>query len=546
MNSGPVETDVLVVGAGPVGSTIALDLAQRGVGVIVAEADPNPRKLPKMERCNARTMEIFRRLGVAEALREASAFTPQPMDVFVAADTRHDALLHLRYPSVPEAKELARQCDDGTVPFEPQQLVSQYTVEPILRGAAVAAGADVRTGAELIAFEQDDDGVTSELRLHAGGSVTVRSRWLVGADGGRSAVRKQLGIAHQGDGRIRSVRQVFFRSRTLFANMPFGPARHYYFVSGALIVQDDLEHFVVNFMDWKDGDRAVDRLKNLLGDVLDEVEVLHEGDWHHHLLVADRYRDRRVFIAGDAAHLVIPQGGLGMNTGIGDAVDISWKLAAAAKGYAGEYLLASYEDERREIGLFNREASRAAAQGVRRWRAAAGDEFTEDSPAGEQNRREVAQLAADGQPIGHELAGTEMSYRYSQSPIVITEPGSPENHVRRYTPGAYPGVRLPHMWLHDGRPIQDALGPDYTLLDVGATATDTDALEQAFLRVGAPLTVLRVPDARLQGAYDRALVLVRPDLHVVWRGDTLPEDADTLAGVATGRVDARNQRLATV
>jgi 2-polyprenyl-6-methoxyphenol hydroxylase-like FAD-dependent oxidoreductase len=535
----PLEVDVVIAGAGPVGATLALDLAQRGVQTLLLERSPTPRKLPKMERCNPRTMEIFRRLGVADTLREASAFTPVPMDVFVVAGFERPPLLHLRYPSVPEAKEIARNCTDGSVPLEPQQLVSQYTAEPILRRAAVDAGAVLQTGAELVSFEQDADGVTVDVELHAGGTARVRCRWLVGADGGVSTVRKGLGIRLEGDGRIKQVHQVFFRSERLFDAIPFGRGRHYYFPEGALVVQDDLRHFVVNFQDWVPGQDAEARLRALL-DLDVDIEVLHEGDWYHHLLVAERYRDRRVFLAGDAAHLVIPQGGLGMNTGVGDAIDLGWKLAAAVHGYAGEHLLQSYEDERREVGLRNREASRAASGGVGRWRAAADASIREDTPAGDEVRARVSALAAEGQPIGHELLGVEAGYRYTQSPVILVEPTPPPvSTLRDYIPTATPGARLPHVWLEDGRPVQDALGPDYSLLVLRDDPMDTSDLQDAFARYGAGLSVLHLPQEGLRKVYECDLLLVRPDLHVVWRGTQLRADLGHLAAVATGHADGR-------
>jgi 2-polyprenyl-6-methoxyphenol hydroxylase-like FAD-dependent oxidoreductase len=531
------DADVLIAGAGPVGATLALDLARRGVRVCVLERSVEPRRLPKMERCNARTMEMFRRLGLAQTIRDASLFTPMPMDVFVMADFRFSPLLHLRYRSVPEEQVRIAACRDASLPLEPQQLVSQYTLEPILRRAAADAGVEVRHGLELVSFENDEEGVTVTARSADGATSRLRARYLVGCDGGTSVVRKALGIPLEGRGRLRRVHQVFFRSEQLFERIPVGRGRHYYFAEGAIVVQDDLRHFMVNFQDWEEGQDAVERLRRMIG--LDfDIALLHEGDWQHHLLVAARYREGRVFIAGDAAHLVIPQGGLGMNTGIGDAIDLGWKLAAAVQGWGGPALLDAYDAERREIGLRNRDASAGAAEGVRRWRAAAGPAMREDSPQGQALRAEMAALAAEGQPLGHEMVGIELGYRYDHSPVIAAEPDPVTSTVREYHPSAAPGARLPHLWTEGGTAVHDLFGNGFTLLDLGAEACDARAFAAAMASAGAPFAVLHLPEPRLRVAYERRLLLVRPDLHVAWRGEALPPDVTALASLITGHAAA--------
>lgn len=536
------QIDVLIAGAGPVGATLAIDLARRGVRVVVLERSASPRRLPKMERCNARTMEMFRRLGLAQTLREASRFTPMPMDVFVMASFDRPPLLHLRYPSVPQEQARIAACRDASLPLEPAQLISQYTLEPILRRAAEQAGARLEYGTGVESFEQDQSGVTVLAAREDGKRQRFRARWLVGCDGGVSTVRKQLGIALQGRGRLRKIHQVFFRSEQLFERIPVGHGRHYYFAEGALVVQDDLRHFMVNFQDWQDGQDAEAQLRQLIGLPID-IEVLHEGDWQHHLLVAERYRDARVFIAGDAAHLVIPQGALGMNTGIGDAIDLGWKLAAAVKGWAGPRLLDSYQAERRETGLRNRDASSAAAEGVRRWRAATGPAMREATAAGAAMRANVATLAAEGQPLGHEMLGIELGYRYTQSPVIAVQAGAMESTIREYHPSATPGARLPHMWTDAGAALHDSLGDGFTLLNVGRPSVDADVLIAVMRGLGAPLAIVHLPEARLHAAFEHTLILVRPDLHVAWRGDQLPEDARQLALRVTGHIIAAAQTL---
>src|SRR5258708_3281731 len=238
---------VLVVGAGPVGQTLSIDLAKRGVAVLLIERNETCLQHPKMERCNARTMEFYRRLGLADQIRAASRFRDIPMDVVIATHLCGKRLLQLSYASVTAMQEAGRRCNDGTLPLEPYQLVSQYTLEPLLKSAVESLPkADVRFGCELISFAQDAAGVDADVKHADGKTAKIRARYLVGCDGGSSTVRKQLGIELEGRGRISQQRQIFFRSDTLFSQLPFGPGRHYHFPSGMLVVQDDLRHFMAN------------------------------------------------------------------------------------------------------------------------------------------------------------------------------------------------------------------------------------------------------------------------------------------------------------
>jgi hypothetical protein len=268
-----------------------------------------------------------------------------------------------------------------------------------------------------------------------------------------------------------------------------------------------------------------------------EFEMLSVNEWTQHLLCAERYGEGRVFIAGDAAHLVIPTGGLGMNTGVGDAIDLSWKLAAMLARWGGSQLLASYEVERRPIGLRNVRASRAAMTGRQGWRAAYHPNIKDNTPEGAATRRKIATLFDTEQRKVTEISGIESGYRYANSPIVWQEPGDgpdPDNLV--YLPTSWPGARLPHVWLSDGIALHDRLGPGYTLLRLGGTKADTSRLERLFLEACAPLEVLDISNQRAREIYEYDLLLVRPDLHIVWRGNQFSDaDAAKIAAIATGQ-----------
>jgi hypothetical protein len=242
-----------------------------------------------------------------------------------------------------------------------------------------------------------------------------------------------------------------------------------------------------------------------------------------------------VFLAGDSAHLVIPTGGLGMNTGVGDAIDLSWKLAATLKGWGGPNLLASYEIERRQIGDRNIGASRYASLGRRKWRSQWRPEMRDQTPEGAAARENISRIADVEQRKTNEMIGAELGYRYIDSPIIDNIPGGPENLFREYHPTTWPGARLPHVWLDDGTPIQDHISTDgYTLLRLNGVTADTCALEAAIRARGAPLTVLNVRNTAAREIYQRDLLLLRPDMHVVWRGNQAPENAVNLAAIVTG------------
>src|SRR5262245_5377398 len=536
-------TSVLIVGAGPVGLTLAVDLGKRGIPCVLIEQKEAPQFLPKMERCNARTMEMFRRLGLADKIRAAGLPSHVPMDVFIILAMNEPPLNSQHYPSVDEARADIRSSNDGTQPLEPYQLISQYTLEPLLKSVAERLpSVTVRYGCEFEEFEQDATGVTAHVKNADGSTDTIRAAYMVGCDGGASPVRKQLGIPLRGEGNLLELRQALYRCDELFDRIPIGPGpgkgRHYHVADDRatfLIMQDSTVHWTLHSV--VDSDAEMKTMFERTIGIPVRYEMLSCAPWRQNLLLADCYGEGRVFLAGDAAHLVIPTGGLGMNTGVGDAVDLAWKLAATLEGWGGSNLLASYETERRQVGARNVAASGFAAQGRRTWRKLDRPEIRAQTPAGAALRDELARVADAEQHKASEMIGAELGYRYVGSPLIAAEPGEePEHNFMAYVPTTRPGARLPHVWLNDGSAMQDRIGygHGYTLLRLGGTKADASALRWAFAAIGAPLQVLDIADERPRDVYGYDLLLLRPDMHVVWRGNAAPAEPAKLAALATG------------
>jgi len=462
-----------------------------------------------------------------------------PMDVYIILALTEPPLLRLPYPSVEEARANIRATNDGSQPLEPYQLISQYTLEPLLKSIAeTLPTVTVRFGCEFLSFKQDGGGVTARIRTKSG-EEEVRAAYLVGCDGGGSSVRKELGIKLSGEGNLLTLRQALYRCDELFDRLPIGNGpgrgRHYHVAddrSTFLIMQDSTKHWTLHSVVESDEDmkHAFERTVGIPV----KYEMLSCAPWRQNLLLADRYGRGRVFLAGDAVHLVIPTGGLGMNSGVGDAYDLSWKLAATLAGWGGPELLRSYEIERRQIGDRNVGASRYATIGRRKWRSMWHPNITDKTAEGEATRRELGAVADAEQRKSNEMIGAELGYRYVDSPIIANIPGGPEHLFRTYQPTTWPGARLPHVWLDDSTPMQDRIPDGYTILKLGRTKADADALASAIRSRGAPVTVLDVPDQAPRDVYGYDLILLRPDLHVVWRGQTAPEDAAEIAAIATG------------
>ena len=541
------ETNVLIVGAGPVGLTLAIDLAWRGVDVVVIEmrAAGDPPRI-RSNHVSARSMEIFRRLGLAAKLRATGLPADYPNDVSFRTTATGIELARIPIPSRARRYTATNGPDTWWPTPEPPHRVNQIFLEPVLLAHA-AAQSHVRFlhRHRLEEFSQSGSGVVATVRdLQSGETLSVGCDHLVGCDGGRSVVRKQVGANMIGTPVVQRVQSTYIRAPQLLDLMRAGPAWLCQVLNprrcGAVFAIDGRERWIVhNFLGEHEGaPDSVDRdwaVRTILGVGPDfHYEVISHEDWVGRRLVADRFRDRRVFICGDAAHLWIPNAGYGMNAGLADAVDLSWQLAAASNGWAPPAILDAYEAERRPITeQVSRFAMGLALKSIEQRRAVPA-EVELPGAAGNAVRARIGHEAYDYHVQQYCCGGLNFGYFYDSSPIVAYDgQRQPDYTMYDFTPSSVPGCRAPHFWLPDGRSLYDALGSDYTLLRFDPSVCVAGIL-QAAVRRGVPVALLDRPEPEGRALYARSLVLVRPDQHVAWRGDNEPADALGLIDLIRG------------
>jgi 2-polyprenyl-6-methoxyphenol hydroxylase-like FAD-dependent oxidoreductase len=511
---------VMVVGAGPVGLLTALELAGRGIRTLVIERNMESTRHPKMDITNGRSMEHFRRLGIAERIRNAAVPRAHCMDVAWVSRLGEWELERFRYPDVHEWRRNIAARNDGSQPLEPNMRMSQVVLEPLLRELLSESSlVETRYGWSLETLTQDGSGVNATIREVSSGRLdTVRCELLAGCDGGVSQVRQSLGIVCEGRWNILPFYMVHFRTSARQALQPFGIAWHYQWpLGGTLIAQDDDEIFTLHVVLPEGTEaRAVDPRRLLFDSLGFEIpcEILQ---------AAERYGLGRVWMAGDSVHQYIPTGGYGMNTGVCDAVDLAWKFAGVLQGWGGPQLLSSIEAERRPVALANREVAGrhmdVRIKIVERYSPV----IHQDTAEAERARASYGEYIRELGNAENEALGIELGYRYRNSPIVVTEPDEPAWDMLRYVPSTWPGVRAPHVFLDTGEAIFDLFGSGFTLLRFADI--DVSSLSSATSLRGVPFTVVDIHDANARRIYERDLVLVRPDQHVGWRGDAAPSDA---------------------
>lgn len=574
-----MQTSVLIAGGGPVGLVLALELEHRGIDTIVLERNETTTRHPKMDVTNGRSMEHFRRLGIADEIRSHAVPSDHPMTVIWCTRLAEWEVARFDYPSIDWGRDIIRMVNDGSLPLEPDMRISQVVLEPVLKGILEtrAQHVSVRFGSELESFTQDAEGVTAIVRSAKTGEVEeIRAQYLAGCDGAGSVTRRGLGVdldtlsardlirssgglwrtlRNVGMGLLRGQRPPDGRIYLIHFTSPdrefferFGTAWHIQSpVGGTLISQNDVDTWSLHvpLRAGMDAD-AIDP-KALLFEHLGqefECEILVANAWRPKLAVAQRYGQGRVWLAGDSAHQVVPTGGYGMNTGVGDAVDLGWKLAARLDGWGGPELLPAYELERRPIGIRNRNAS-AAHIGVRMAiDRAYSARVHEPSERGERARRKWGERILELGNLENEALGIEIGYRYDDSPIICHEGTTPPaDDMAKFIPSTWPGIRAPSVMLSDGTALLDRLGTGFTLLRFADV--DTHSLESAAALRGLPLSIVEIRDELARRIYERDLVLIRPDQHVAWRGDAVPEDSLAVVDRVRGAVPGESTEAGT-
>lgn len=545
------ETQVAIVGAGPVGLCLALDLAWRGIEVVIIEQRPAGE--PPSVKCNhiaSRTMEAFRRLGFVDKIRAVGLPDDYPNDVVLRTAGTGYELMRIPIPCRRD-RYTDKSGPDGWWPTpEPAHRVNQIYFEPVLHAEAQAnPRITIIHDAEVGTVGQD----AARARLIArdvrdGGTIEVAADYLVGCDGGRSMTRKAIGAKLHGDEVIQRVQSSFIRAPGLIDRVTKPDAWMSYLYNperaGNLVAIDGQELWLVHnyLLEHEEGFEAVDRdacIRRLVGvDAAFDYELLAKEDWIGRRLVVDTLREGRIFISGDAAHLWVPYAGYGMNAGIADALNLSWMLAAHLNGWAPATILDGHQAERLPITDQVSRFAMSHARGAIAERTSVPPALEEDTPAGAAARQAVGEAAYKLHVQQFACAGLNYGYFYPDSPLIAYD-GEPQPTytMHDYTPSTVPGCRLPHLWLEDGRSLYDALGPDFTLLRFDP-AVPVEAIVDAAAAEGVPLKLLDLPFDTTPAPYRHALCLSRPDGHVAWRGDVLPDRPADLIAVVIGRMPA--------
>ncbi|MFK7980187.1 MAG: FAD-dependent monooxygenase [Saprospiraceae bacterium] len=567
-----MDTQVLIAGGGPVGLITALELQKQGIKAILIERNPTTTRHPKMDITNVRSMELFRRWGVDKKLRDIAIPEDHGFNVVWVSNVAGHELTRFDYPSVAEARAKAKAANDGTHTLEPAMRVSQILIEPLLKEhlETDCPNIDVRYGWALDSFTQDDEGVTATIKQYKTGKTQqIRSLYLAGCEGAGSVSRNALGIKSEDVdvfGLVKKVGMfnlvshgireamrgnkkpngqaymVHFTSPELKFFERFGKAWHIQSPNGSTVIsQNDKDTWTMHTPIREGEDPSKIDPKQRLFDFIGkefECTVNIANPWTPRLSVADEFGKGRVWLAGDAVRQVTPAGGYGMNTGVGDALALGWVLAAVINGWGTPELFKAYQAERRPVAIRNRNASGDFMLIRFKIEMAMRNAMYEDSAKGAKTRKKIGEKIKALSNIENEAIGNEAGYRYDNSPVICYDgEGTPPPFVSdRLYASTYPGLRVPAVWLKDGRAIPDLLSDQFTLIRFADI--DVSDFEQAAAARNFPLTVLDIRDNNAAKIYEKKLILVRPDQHVAWRGDVVPKEAlkviDKVRGAAVG------------
>ncbi len=515
---------VLIAGGGPVGLALAIELGMAGIPCTLVERRDGSLSVPKMSGLSIRSMELNRRWGIAEMVKRAGWPQTYPNDFVYCTSMTGPELTRVKLPAYVDTR----------LAFTPEPGVScaQIYYDPILLARArTLETVTLRHMTSLDSFEQDRDGVRAIVTdRKTGESATIKARYLVGCDGADGTVATSLGTTYEGQGIVANSVNIFFRSAELMTLHDKGWGRFFRFTDaggtwGEIIGIDGKETWRLSVLKALPGYDTAAYMRRLAGRDFN-YEILSVMNWERRERVATRYRDRRVFICGDAAHQNSPTGGLGLHTGLADAADLGWKLAAVLRGWGGGGLLDSYEAERKPVAINNVRA--CTGEFVLLSALPTGPEIDQDTAGGVELRKRWAEaFHASNQansPIFTE--NLRLGYCYEPSPICIPD-GTPSVplETKQFVAVARPGTRAPHAWIGDKRSTLDLFGKGFVLLRLGASPPPAvDGFAAAASERGVPLEIIDLSEPAIAALYERRLVLVRPDGHVAWRADAVPSN----------------------
>jgi len=494
-------------------------------------------------------MEFCRRWGIVPWVESAGYNREYPQDCAWVTDLNGYEFGREVFPA-PK--------DEKCPPQSPQkrERCPQNFFDPVLQRFVKSTGqSKLAYQTELESFEDRGDHVLVIVRdIDTGVSRQIEAQYLVGCDGGASAVRQSLGIGMDGGAVLTYTTNVIFRCNGLENLHNKKPGYRYIFIGpegtwATLVAINGRDQWRFSLVG--DGEKRTINEDEIRKAIVRAVgrefhfEILSVLPWVRRQLVAEKYRKGRVFIAGDAAHLTSPTGGFGMNTGLLDVVNLSWKLAGTIQGWGGEKLLESYETEQQPVAIRN---VNEASENLRRMlspRVLQPDPavFDSSSPDVDAARREYGERYTEMMRREWFSIGIHLGYVYEGSEIVVPDgTPTPPNEVARYTQTSRPGSRAPHVWLSEGESTLDFFGKEFVLMRFGDNPPSIDAMKQAAEKVGLPLKVVDIKHTEAEALYERRLVLVRPDGTVTWRADAIPTDVNKVIDVVRGKVAAAQKK----